>query len=308
MGSERKVISGFGIGLRAPHLTYVLEKKPAIDWFEVITENLFGLDLKPEGVVPRTILKIREHYPIALHGVSLSIGSTDPLSLKYLRALEETVKKFQPLWISDHLCWTGVKGENIHDLLPIPYTQKALRFVSARVQKVQDRLQRPLVLENVSSYVSYPASEMTEGDFLRELSVRTGCGLLVDLNNIFVSCRNHGWDTNAYLNALPPDSIVEYHLAGHQNHGDYLLDSHDEPVCPEVWNLYGQALKRWGARSTLLEWDEKIPPLEVLQRELQKAKHIYEGRSKKSAGVDAMDRNRSPRRKSRARETTSKTL
>ncbi len=261
---------GMGLGLRTDHYSYILEKKPPVDWFEILTENYFY-----EGGNPLYYLdKIREHYPMVMHGVSLSIGSTEPLDFDYLKQVNQLAERIQPKWISDHLCWTGIHQRNLHDLLPLPYTEQIIEHVVGRIQCVQDFYKRQLVLENVSSYISYKDSEMTEWEFLSEIAKRADCLILLDLNNIYVSSFNHGFDAETYLNAIPIDRVQQFHLAGHSNYKDYIIDTHDHPVIKDVWDLYAKAIKRFGDISTMIERDDKIPPFKVLWQELEYAKQI----------------------------------
>lgn len=254
---------GHGVGLRTEHYTDVVDGSPAIDWFEVITENFLV-----EGGNPRRVLRsVRERYPVVLHGVSLSIGSTDPLDERYLDRLSALADEIEPAWISDHLCWNSLGGHRGHDLWPLPYTEQALVHVSERVQRAQDRLGRRILLENVSSYVGFAASVIPEWEFCSELARRADCLLLLDINNVYVSAHNHGFDPYRYLEAIPRDRVGQFHLAGHSDQGVYLLDSHDHPVCDEVWALYRAALGRFGRTSTLIEWDDRVPALdEVVQQ------------------------------------------
>ena len=261
---------GFGVGLRTKHYGYVLDAQPPVDWFEVIAENFMVRGGRPLHVLER----VRERYPIVLHGVSLSIGSTDPLDDDYLRELKALADRFQPAWISDHLCWTSVGGHNLHDLLPLPYTEEALTHVIERVGRVQDRLGRPLVLENVSSYLTYCESAMTEWEFLAAVADGADCGLLLDVNNIFVSAFNHGFAAADYLRGIPANRVVQFHLAGHSDHGRYLLDTHDHPIREEVWQLYAAAVRSLGRTSTLIEWDDHIPEFPVLHAEALQAQRI----------------------------------
>jgi uncharacterized protein (UPF0276 family) len=263
-----------GAGLRAPHYTHILETLPEISWFEAISENYMGISGGSGGRPISILEKIRAHYPIVLHGVSLSLGSTDPLSTDYLKGLKSLCARIEPEWVSDHLCWTGVDGTNLHDLLPLPYTEETVRHVVSRVERVQDFLGRRILLENVSSYLTFEHSEMPEWDFLREIAERADCGILLDINNIYVSSVNHRFDPYLYLDGIPGSRIGQFHLAGHQNMGDHLIDTHDHPVCDEVWKLYGEAVRRFGAISTLLEWDDQIPEFSVLEAELAKADQI----------------------------------
>ena len=251
---------GFGVGLRRQHYSYVLENRPKIDWFEVISEN-FMVD----GGRPLEVLEgVRSNYPIVLHGVSLSIGSVDPLNRDYLEKLATLARRFEPAWISDHLCWTGVGGRNLHDLLPLPYTEEAVRHVVSRVRQVQEILGRRILLENVSSYLRFEHSTLTEWEFLRAVAEEADCAILLDINNIYVSAFNHRFDPAAYLEAMPAERVVQFHLAGHSDHGSYLLDTHDHPVCEAVWALYEDAVRRFGPVPTLIEWDDNIPPFDTL--------------------------------------------
>ena len=263
---------GFGLGLRVDHYEAILAGNPPVDWFEALTENY----LVPGGKPLANLMRIRERYPLVLHGVSLSIGSTQPLDRDYLTRVKALAARVEPHWVSDHLCWTGVAGRNMHDLLPLPYTQEALANVVERVRTVQDILGRRILLENVSSYVSYRDSHLTEWEFLREIAVRADCLILLDVNNIHVSSVNHEFDPLEYLDAMPADRVQQIHLAGHENHGDYLIDTHDHPVPDPVWELYGAALRRFGNVSTMIERDANIPPLEELCSELQKARQLAE--------------------------------
>ncbi len=261
---------GFGLGLRVDHYQTVLDTRPAVDWFEVITENY----LVPGGKPLHFLRRIREHYPMVMHGVSLSIGSTDPLNMGYLREVKQLANELQPAWLSDHLCWTHMGGTNTHDLMPLPYTEEALMHVVERVQCVQDYLGRRLLLENVSSYVTYTESELSEWEFLAEIARRADCLILLDINNIYVSAYNHGFDPLDYLNAIPTERVQQFHLAGHSNLGDYIIDTHDHPVIDSVWQLYGQALARFGDISTMIERDDHIPPFDELYAELLTARRI----------------------------------
>jgi uncharacterized protein len=261
---------GFGLGLRPTHYETILNETPAVDWFEIISENY----LVPGGRPLHYLDRIRERYPMVMHGVSLSIGTQDPLNREYLQQLRALAGRVEPAWISDHLCWTGAHGLNAHDLLPLPYTEEALKHVVTRVGQVQDFLGRRILLENVSSYVSYPESEMSEWEFLRELAGRADCLILLDINNIYVSSVNHEFDPHAYLNAIPPERVWQFHLAGHRNHGNYIIDTHDEPVIDPVWELYAAAVRRFGRVSTMIERDDNIPPLAELLAELDRARRI----------------------------------
>jgi uncharacterized protein (UPF0276 family) len=268
--SSKPAFLGFGLGLRAEHYREILEGDPAIDWFEVISENY----MVPGGRPLQILDQIRERYPVVMHGVSMSIASTAAPDMDYLRRLRDLAKRVEPRWISDHLCWTGVHGKNLHDLLPIPYTREALDHVASRVHLVQDLLGRPLTLENVSTYVSFAESEMTEWEFLSELTRRTGCWLLFDVNNVYVSAFNHGFDPVAFLEGIPEDRVLQFHLAGHSHMDTHLVDTHDAPVCDDVWELYRKALKRFGAVSTMIERDDDIPPLDVIMEEVEQTRSI----------------------------------
>jgi uncharacterized protein (UPF0276 family) len=261
---------GFGLGLRTDHFQEVLDTKPKVDWFEVISEN-FMVD----GGKPKYFLHaIREHYPIVMHGVSLSIGSTDPLDMNYLRKLKVLINEVQPEWISDHLCWTGAHQTNSHDLLPLPYNEEAINHLVERIQRVQDFLGRQILMENVSSYLTYHNSDMTEWDFYNEVINRADCLALLDVNNIYVSARNHDFSALDYLAGMNKNRIRQIHLAGHTDYGDYVIDTHDHDVPDPVWTLYQDALKKFGWVSTMIERDDNIPPLKDLVNELAIARDI----------------------------------
>ena len=261
---------GFGLGLRPPHYTAVLETAPAVDWFELITENyLVG------GGRPLYFLdQIRARYPVVMHGVSLSIGSTAPLDLDYIGRVRRLAERCEPAWISDHLCWTGIAGTNLHDLLPLPYTAEALEHLAPRIERVQELIGQPLVLENVSSYVDFTSSAMSEWQFLTALTRRTGCRLLLDVNNVYVSSRNHGFDPREFLDGVPVEAVQQFHIAGHLDLGTHVIDTHDAPVRDEVWDLYAHAVRRFGPVSTLLERDDRIPALAELVAELEHARAV----------------------------------
>jgi uncharacterized protein len=261
---------GFGLGLRVDHYETILADPPRVDWFEVLTENY----LVPGGKPLDYLTRMRERYPLAMHGVSLSIGSTAPLDLEYLRQVKALAARIEPAWISDHLCWTGVAGRNTHDLLPLPYTEEALAHIVERVCTVQEFLGRRILLENVSSYVAFRSSSLTEWEFLREVAERADCLILLDVNNIYVSAVNHEFDALEYLDAVPVGRVQQIHLAGHENHGDYLIDTHDHPVPDPVWDLYAAAVRRCGAVSTTIERDDHIPPLAELIGELDAARAL----------------------------------
>ena len=269
---------GHGIGLRPPHYQPLLQALRAarsplerpVDWVEIISENFMV-----EGGNPRAVLRrIRAEVPVVMHGVSLSLGSVDPLDEQYLEALRALARDVEPAWISDHLCWSSFGGHTGHDLWPLPFTEEALDHVAARVLTVQERLQRPVLIENVSSYLQFAHAGITEWEFLSALVARTGCGLLLDVNNVFVSAHNHGFSAQAFLEGLPPDSVAQIHLAGHRDEGTHLLDTHDHPVCDGVWDLYRAAVTRFGGVATLIERDEDIPPLDEVVAESRRARAL----------------------------------
>ena len=265
-----------GIGLRAQHHHEVVETRPTTGWFEVHSENYFG-----DGGPPLNFLEqVRRDYPLSLHGVGLSLGSTDPLNLTHLQKLKALITRFAPGLVSEHLCWSSVGGLYLNDLLPLPYTEEALQHVSQRILQTQDYLQREILIENVSSYLQYRHSTMPEQEFLVEVAARAGCGILLDVNNIHVSAVNHDFDPLAYLRAIPVAAVREIHLAGfavnHYDDGDMLIDHHGAPVAQPVWDLYREALRRFGPTPTLIEWDTDIPPLSVLLDEARKADALLE--------------------------------
>jgi uncharacterized protein len=264
---------GFGLGLRTQHYQEILDSAPPVDWFEALTENY----LVPGGKPLYFLEAIRARYPVVLHGVSLSIGSTDPLNRGYLAQLKALADRIEPAWISDHLCWTGLNGRNLHDLLPLPYTEEAVIHVSDRIRAVQDCLGCRLLIENVSSYLTYIDSCMSEWEFLGAIAERADCLILLDINNIYVSSFNHDFDPRDYLRGVPAERVQQFHIAGHRNHSDYIVDTHDEPVIPPVWQLYADACRRFGAVSTLIERDDNIPPLAGLLEELDQARRIAAG-------------------------------
>jgi len=259
---------GLGLGLRHVHVEHILKHRPAVDWFEVISENFMFSAGRPRQV----LRQLAERYPLVMHGVSMSIGSSDPLDFRYLQALKALADEIQPQWISDHLCWTGIQGKHTHDLLPLPLTDETLQHVAQRIRIVQAVLERPLVLENPSSYLSYTQSSWTEPAFLAELVAQTGCRLLFDVNNCYVSCYNAGLDPQDYLQALPYEAIVQLHLAGHQHCGSHIIDTHDRPVATAVWQLFQQVWRRSPAAAILLEWDGNIPDFDTCLAELHKAR------------------------------------
>jgi uncharacterized protein (UPF0276 family) len=261
---------GHGIGLRPPHYAEVVATAPAVDWFEVISENFMV-----EGGNPRRVLRaVRERYPVVLHGVSLSLGSVDPLDERYLDRLAALAAEVQPAWISDHLCWSSFGGHTGHDLWPLPFTEEALGHLVPRVRRVQERLGRRILVENVSSYVQFASSTLSEWEFLAELARRADCGLLLDVNNVYVSAHNHGFSADDFLRGIPPERVGQMHLAGHSDAGTHLLDTHDHPVCDPVWDLYRRAVERFGAVSTLIERDDHIPPLAEVVAESHQAAAI----------------------------------
>jgi len=264
---------GLGLGLRTVHYPYILEHWPDVDWFEVISENF----MFSHGRQRHILRQVAERYPVVMHGVSLSIGSTAPLDQDYLRALKTLAEQLQPAWISDHLCWTGVLGTNTHDLLPLPLTEESLAHCAARVRDVQDMLGRPIVLENPSTYLGFTGSTLSEPEFLTALTDQTGCGLLLDVNNCYVTCFNHGLDPVQYLETFPMASVVQMHLAGHTHRGTHIVDTHDRAVVDAVWELFRIAWQRTGRASTLLEWDGNIPSFDACAAELHKARLYMHG-------------------------------
>ncbi|MGD9827497.1 MAG: DUF692 domain-containing protein [Hyphomicrobiaceae bacterium] len=263
---------GFGLGLRPQHYAEILDGEPKLDWFEIISENYMVPGGKPLAMLDR----IRARYPVVMHGVSLSIASTSEPNYEYLEGLKALAQRIEPQWISDHLCWTGVHGVNLHDLLPIPYTEEALAHIVSRVHLVQEFLGRPIALENVSTYVRFAHSEMNEWEFLSELSRRTGCWLIFDVNNVYASAFNHGYDPRTFIAGIPADRVVQFHLAGHSHMDTHIIDTHDHPVCDEVWDLYRDALRHFGPVSTMIERDDNIPPLAELLAEVDMARRIAE--------------------------------
>ncbi len=261
---------GFGIGLRPVHYQAILSDKPTIDWFEIITEDY----LVPGGNPLHFLDQVRANYPVVMHGVSLSIGSVDPLDMDYLQQVKHLADRIQPKWVSDHCCWTGTNGVNLHDLMPLPYTEEAVKHLVTRISQVQDFLGRQILLENVSSYVTFKHSTLTEWDFLNAVAEQADCLILLDVNNIFVSSFNHSFDPLAYINGIAKNRVQQFHLAGHLNRETHIVDTHDHPIIADVWNLYASALRRFGHVSTLIERDDNIPPLPELLSELQHARSI----------------------------------
>lgn len=262
---------GLGVGLRSQHFQHVLDHNPPVEWFEIITENFIDSRGWPRYVLDR----IAERYPVVMHGVSMSIGSSEPLDLDYLAKLKRLAQETGAAWVSDHLCWTGVAGRNTHDLLPLPLNEESLRHVAERVRMVQDFLERPLILENPSTYLRFAEDTFQECEFLAALAKETDCGLLLDVNNVYVSSVNHGFDPHDYILAIPPEQIAQIHLAGHAHCGTHIVDTHDNHVTDQVWELYRFAYRRTGECSTLLEWDSNLPEFPALHAEVLKARtHI----------------------------------
>ncbi|MES9944288.1 MAG: DUF692 domain-containing protein [Candidatus Thiodiazotropha sp.] len=269
---KQRPFLGYGLGLRRQHYDDVLDTRPDVDWFEVISENYMVDGGKPLHYLNR----IRELYPIVMHGVSLSIGSMEPLDYDYLKQLKQLIGRVEPVWFSDHLCWTGVDKLNMHDLLPLPYTEEAIDHVVDRVSRVQDYLGRQMLLENVSSYINYSESQLSEWEFLREVVERADCLVLLDINNIYVSAFNHNFDPSTYLQAMPAERIYQIHLAGHTREENLIIDTHDHPIADPVYDLYAEAVERFGRVSTMIERDDHIPPLADLLQELERVRRIGE--------------------------------
>ena len=261
---------GFGLGLRPDHYEEILSSNPPADWFEIITENY----LVPGGKPHYYLNQICERYPVVMHGVSMSIGSTDPLDYDYLQQVKQLSNRIKPKWISDHLCWTGVNGKNMHDLLPLPYTEESIKHIVERIKVIQDFLGQQILIENVSSYITYQQSKMTEWEFITEITNQADCRILLDLNNIYVSSVNHGFDPSDFITNVPKNRVCQFHLAGHSNMGNYIIDTHDQDVIDPVWNLYAEAIKHFGFISTMIERYDNIPPLESLISELNHAREI----------------------------------
>jgi uncharacterized protein len=263
---------GYGLGLRVDHYESLLEQPGQVEWLEIVSENY----MIPGGRPLVWLERFRERFPLVMHGVSMSIGSTDPLDEGYLHRLAELARHVQPMWVSDHLCWTGVQGVNLHDLMPLPYTEEALAHVVERVQRVQDRLGRRILLENVSSYLSFAQSQLTEWEFLAEVATRADCLILLDINNIYVSAHNHDFSPQAYLDGIPASRVQQFHLAGHEHASQLMIDTHDAPIVDPVWELYVAAVRRFGRISTMIERDDHIPPLDELLAELTHARQLAE--------------------------------
>ncbi len=275
---------GVGVGLRTTHYAHILDHQPAVDWFEIISENYMQTAGRPRFVLDR----VAARYPVAMHGVSLSIGSTDPLDFDYLRELRDLRDAIGARWVTDHLCWTGVAGKNTHDLLPMPYTDEAVRHVAQRVREVQDFLGAPIGLENPSTYAEFAGGSMPEWEFLAAVAREADCALLLDVNNIYVNAYNHGFDARAYLDAVPFDRVVQLHVAGHTRHATHIVDTHIGPVEQTVWDLLGEAWWRAGGASVLLEWDAEIPPFEAVHAEALRARDAIEAaRSRREPMAEA---------------------
>lgn len=276
MNTPRDGFLGYGLGLRPQHFPAILQdhdgRVPGVDWFEIVSENY----IRTGGPPMRNLERVRERYPVVMHGVSLSIGAPDPLDRDYLAGLKALIRRIEPEWISDHLCWTGAHGVNLHDLLPLPFTAEAVAYVADRVGQVQDFLGRRLLLENVSSYVTFLDSEMSEAEFLAAVAERADCDILLDVNNIFVSAFNHGFDALDYLDRVPAGRVRQIHLAGHQDNGDHIVDTHDHPVRDAVWDLYAETIRRIGRKPTMIERDDNIPELSELVAELDRARAVGE--------------------------------
>lgn len=271
--SNRKIAReflGYGLGLRTDYYDIILKEKPAVDWFELLSENY----MVKGGKALYYLDAIRERYPVVMHGVSMSIGGTDPLDFDYLQQLKTLMERAKPKWISDHLCWTGQGSHNLHDLMPLPYNDEAIMHVANRVKKVQEYLETRILLENVSSYVTYKHSEMSEWEFYTRVAEEADCLMLLDINNIYVSARNHHFNPVDYIHGVPSARVQQFHLAGHTDYGDYVIDTHDHPVVDPVWELYGKALKHFGPVSTMIERDDQMPPFDELMEELNQARSI----------------------------------
>ncbi|WP_010487807.1 MNIO family bufferin maturase [Pseudomonas sp. S9] len=268
--SAKSACLGYGLGLRVPYYQEILEQRPDVDWFEVISENF----MVEGGKALYHLDAVAEHYPIVMHGVSLSIGGPHELDRDYLVRLKQLAQRVKPQWISDHLCWSRGNAHHLHDLLPLPFTDESLQYVAARVQQVQDVIERPLVLENASTYIRSAGDQYTEWAFLSALTEITGCDLLLDVNNVYVSARNHGFDPWTYISSLPVDKVRQLHLAGHTDYGNYVIDTHDHPVCDPVWQLYERTIGHLGPVATMIERDDHYPPFSELMAELQKAREL----------------------------------
>jgi uncharacterized protein (UPF0276 family) len=265
-------LAGCGVGLRREHYQHVLDHKPHIPWFEVVSENFMVPTGRPQHVLER----VRRDYPVALHGVSLSVGSEEPVNAEHLGRLKSLVERVEPSLVSDHLCWTRLGGHNSHDLLPLPFTEQAVRTTARNIRRVQEALGRRILIENISSYVRFRESEMEEWDFLGAVTREADCDILLDVNNIYVNARNHGFDPVCYLAAVPAKRVRQFHIAGHEDHGHVVIDSHDQPVCDSVWGLYRQAVARFGPVPTLIERDANVPEWPVLEAEARAAQAVLD--------------------------------
>ena len=283
MTHSKDAFVGFGLGLRVQHFPTLLNehsgKHPGVDWLEIISENFINVG----GMPLRNLMAVRERYPMAMHGVSMSIGAPEPIDRDYLAGLKDLIERLEPDVVSDHLCWTGAHGVNLHDLLPLPLTEETLAHVSRRILEVQDYLKRPMAIENASTYVAFLADAIPEWEFLTELTRRTGCHLLLDVNNVYVSAFNHGFDTADYIAGIPADKVVQIHLAGHENNGDHIIDTHDAPVVDPVWTLYEKTIEQLGPAPTMIERDDNIPPFADLVEELETARAISDRITKDAA-------------------------
>ena len=262
---------GFGLGLRKEHYNAILDTKPAVDWFEILTENY----LVPGGRPLYFLDQICEQYPVVMHGVSMSLGSHDPLDMDYLKQVKALAKRTDAKWVSDHMCFTGVDGINVHDLLPLPYTDEAIKHVSQKIAQAQDYLGMQILVENASTYITYKQSDMTEWDFTKSVAEESNSLILLDINNIFVSAYNHGFDPLEYLDGIPKERVQQHHLAGHSQYDGYIIDTHDHDIVKGVWDLYAEAIQRYGEVSVMIERDDNIPELPELMAELQMARDVF---------------------------------
>jgi uncharacterized protein len=263
-------LSGCGVGLRKEHFGTILQERPEVAFFEAISENFMIDGGRPLQVLER----VRRDYPVALHGVSMSLGSAEPVNPEYLRGLKRLVDRVSPAIVSDHLCWTGLGGHNSHDLLPVPRTEEAASLAAEKIRQVQNFLGRRILVENISTYIEHAASRLSEGDFLAAVADRADCGILLDVNNLYVNARNHGLDPERFLDWIPEGRVGQIHLAGHEDHGDLVIDTHDHPVCDPVWDLYRKAIARFGPVPTLIEWDAKVPAFDVVLAEARRAENV----------------------------------
>jgi uncharacterized protein (UPF0276 family) len=270
---DARALGGCGIGLRREHYEEVLRDRPPVPWFEVVSENF----MVPGGRPRRVLERVRRDYPVALHGVSLSLGSAEPLDRVHLERLAELAAWVEPAIVSDHLCWTGLGGHNSHDLLPLPFTEEAVGVAALKIRQVQDRLGRRILVENISSYVDFQASRLREWEFVAAVAERADCGILLDVNNVYVNARNHGFDAETYVDGLPARRVAQFHVAGHEDHGHVVIDTHDAEVCEDVWRLFARAVERFGPLPALIERDAHIPPLPVLLAEAARAQAVLDG-------------------------------